>query len=53
MNNFNPYLGMYYQFWMVPNTMSTVNPYYTSVAMYPQFMQPQPVNQIITLPLPE
>jgi hypothetical protein len=50
MNNFNPYLGMYYQFWMVPNTLSTSNAYFTPVPMYPQFMQSQPVNQIITLP---
>lgn len=43
MSNFNPFLNMYCQFWMVPNMFGTGTPYFAPVAMYPQFVQPQTV----------
>jgi hypothetical protein len=47
MNNFNPYLGMICQFWVVPNMMGNGGAFYTPVTMFPQFVQPQPSNPII------
>lgn len=45
--NFNPYGNYCYQFWMVPNMVSTATPYYAPVVVYPQLVQPRPNNLII------
>lgn len=40
MNNFNPFMGMYYQIWVVPGMMPNGNTFYSPVSMYPQIVQP-------------
>lgn len=50
MNNFNPYLNMFCQIWVVPNMVGNGAQFYAPIAMYPQFAQPQLPNPIGNLP---
>ena len=44
---------MYYQIWMVPNMAGNGTQFFAPIAVYPQFVQPQPANPAIHVPEPD
>ena len=49
MNNFNPFVGMYYQFWMMPDMYGNTTQLYSPIPIYPQFSQNQTINSTVNL----
>lgn len=51
MNNYNPYMGMYYQIWMMPNMFANGGSYYTPIPIYPQIVPTTTINAPVNLPV--
>lgn len=50
MNAFPPFYNTYYQIWVVPSTARNEAQYYTTITVYPQFVQLQPTNPTDIVP---
>lgn len=50
MSSYNPYMGMYYQIWMMPNMFANGSSYYTPIPIYPQIVPTQTIAPTVTVP---